>query len=305
MSARVLNGILGCTALVLCGLSWSAAPPPGELPVAQTSRPAKPAKATSKKTPAGTLHLETFPPELEVGNAIERVPYDRAPVRVALAAQKERRIYLPFEAALHVPAEAGTLQAQIIGSTLYLTAPTGLPAVRIVAEGLDGQGMIPLDLQVRDSAVGVPDEMEILIAPRGAGRTAAPGRRGEADEPAPPDLVQLTRYCAQQMYAPVRLIKRLPGVRSVAMRPVPVPNLYRGGGVITTPIGAWRSADHYVTAVRFTNRTSQDIELDMDLLRGHWVAATPQHHLLAPAGNEADTTGVCLISAQPFDAARP
>jgi hypothetical protein len=61
----------------------------------------------------------------------------------------------------------------------------------------------------------------------------------------------------------------------------------------------------YVTAVRLSNRTSQAIELDMEQLRGHWIAATPQHWRLLPQGSEADTTALCLISEQAFDAARP
>jgi len=121
----------------------------------------------------------------------------------------------------------------------------------------------------------------------------------------PPDLVQLSRYCAQMLYAPQRLIKPLAGVRQVDVGRMPVAGLYRGGAVITTPIGAWRASTLYVTAVRFTNRTTQPVELDMEQLRGHWVAATPQHWRLLPQGADADTTAVCLISEQAFDAARP
>ena len=86
---------------------------------------------------------------------------------------------------------------------------------------------------------------------------------------------------------------------------MPVAGLYRGGAVLTTPVGGWRSATLYVTAVRFTNRSHSPLELDMDMLRGRWVAATPQHHVLAESGSDDDTTAVCLISEQSFDASRP
>lgn len=280
--------------------------------VVQTSR-----KKRSTKTASPAPVLETFPENVQAQQplpGIERVIYDRAPLRVVLAAGRERRIYLPWEAALHLPPEASELQAQVVGATIYLTGQKGSPIVRIMAEGLDGQGMIPLDVQVRDQIAGVPDEMEISVATRGRdsranGRVAS--RRNRVDdedddeEPAAPDLVQLTRYCSQQLYAPQRLIKTPPGVRAVDLRSKPVAGLYRGGAVMTTPIGAWRSSTLFVTAVRFTNRSHAPIELDMDMLRGHWVAATPQHHVLAPAGDDADTTAVCLISEQSFDASRP
>lgn len=265
--------------------------------------------------------LETFPPDGQLQQqrqpiqGTERLVYDRSPLRVALAAGRERRIYLPWEAALHLPPEAGGLQAQIVGSTIYLTGQSGQPIVRIIAEGLDGQGMIPLDVQVRDQLAGVPDEMEISVASRGnnggngrgktARRNSATDDDDDDDEPVAPDLVQLTRYCSQQLYAPQRLVKTLPGVRSIELRHMPVAGLYRGGAVLTTPVGGWRSATLYVTAVRFTNRSHSPLELDMDMLRGRWVAATSQHHVLAESGSDADTTAVCLISEQSFDASRP
>lgn len=276
--------------------------------VAPAEASAKVVSVTRKKSPAPAL--ERFPMDTDEhrpSQGVERLVYGRAPVRVALSADRERRIYLPWESALHLPPEAGGLRAQVIGTTLYLTGQSGQPPVRIIAEGLEGQGMIPLDIVVRD-AVGVPDEMEIFMKPRRTSpqvRGVDPDCSSDCDSDPDPDLVQLTRYCSQQMYAPQRLVKPLPGVRAIDVRNKPVVGLYRTSAVLTTPIGAWRSATQYVTAVRFTNRGHSPIELDMDLLRGHWVAATPQHHVLSPAGSEADTTAVCLISDRPFDAARP
>lgn len=298
---------------------------PDERPIATTGEPTAKIIATSRKkqvaAKAPAQVLETFPPDVQLQQqrqpiqGTERLVYDRSPLRVALAAGRERRIYLPWEAALHLPPEAGGLQAQIVGSTIYLTGQSGQPIVRIIAEGLDGQGMIPLDVQVRDQLAGVPDEMEISVASRGnnggngrgktARRNSATDDDDDDDEPVAPDLVQLTRYCSQQLYAPQRLVKTPPGVRSIELRHMPVAGLYRGGAVLTTPVGGWRSAKLYVTAVRFTNRSHSPLELDMDMLRGRWVAATPQHHVLAESGSDADTTAVCLISEQSFDASRP
>ena len=298
---------------------------PDERPIATTGEPTAKIIATSRKkrvaAKAPAQVLETFPPDGQLQQqrqpiqGTERLVYDRSPLRVALAAGRERRIYLPWEAALHLPPEAGGLQAQIVGSTIYLTGQSGQPIVRIIAEGLDGQGMIPLDVQVRDQLAGVPDEMEISVASRGnnggngrgktARRNSATDDDDDDEEPVAPDLVQLTRYCSQQLYAPQRLVKTPPGVRSIELRHMPVAGLYRGGAVLTTPVGGWRSATLYVTAVRFTNRSHSPLELDMDMLRGRWVAATPQHHVLAESGSDADTTAVCLISEQSFDASRP
>ena len=285
--------------------------------------PAKPAKTKkARRTPAestGTgaegAALETVapldapaPPSVP---GVEHVLFERRPVTAVVEIGRERLVHFPFEVAIHKPEQTdGPLDVQLIGNTAYLNAKTPMAPLRLVAEGLDGQGMIPINVVVRAKAPGVPDDLEIQLASFAkaegdAAKHSTDTGENSDDEPAPPDLVQLSRYCAQMLYAPQRLIKPLRGVRQVDVRLMPVANLYRGGALITTPIGAWRAGTMYVTAVRFTNRTTQAVELDMDQLRGHWTAATPQHWRLLPQGSEADTTAVCLISEQAFDAARP
>lgn len=283
--------------------------------------PAKPAKAKKpRRAPAdttGTASLEgtaletVTPPAPPSVPGVEHVLFERRPVTAVVEIGRERLVHFPFEVAIHKPEQTdGPLDVQLIGNTAYLNAKTPMAPLRLVAEGLDGQGMIPIDVVVRAKAPGVPDDLEIQLASFAkaggeVGKRSADAGENDDDEPAPPDLVQLSRYCAQMLYAPQRLIKPLRGVRQVDVRLMPVANLYRGGALITTPIGAWRAGTMYVTAVRFTNRTTQAVELDMDQLRGHWTAATPQHWRLLPQGSEADTTAVCLISEQAFDAARP
>jgi hypothetical protein len=57
----------------------------------------------------------------------------------------------------------------------------------------------------------------------------------------------------------------------------------------------------YVTAVKLTNRWKKPQVLDPRTLRGQWLAATFQHSRLLPAGDDADTTAVYLVSARPFE----
>ncbi len=278
-------------------------------PVAPSAQP--PAKRPGKKPPAKGAPsargaLETGPaPAPSPVPGVERVQFQRRPVTVVLEIGRERLVHFPFEVALHQPEQAdGRLAIDNIGSTLYLTANGPMERVRLVAEGIDGQGMIPLDVLVRANAPGVPDEMEIRLGAASPTERGKPS--GETDEAAaPPDLVDLTRHCVQALYAPQRLVRTPAGMRQVDVRATPVANLYRGGALTTTPIGAWHAAALYVTAVRFTNRSSQPMELDMDNLRGQWIAATPVHWRLLPQGDEADTTALCLISEQPFEAVRP
>ena len=112
----------------------------------------------------------------------------------------------------------------------------------------------------------------------------------------------MTRYVAQQLYAPTRLIPRQPGVVAMPVNAEPVDLVY-GGKIEAVPVAAWKAGLQYLTAVKLTNRTRKAVVLDPRELRGAWLAATFQHNRLLPAGSEADTTAVYLVSDRPFDVA--
>ena len=135
-----------------------------------------------------------------------------------------------------------------------------------------------------------------LLQPDSVAANTNPGQ-------AQPGYIKLTRFAAQQLYAPARLIKNPPGMVRVSVTRDPV-DLLRGGTIEATPLVAWRAGGLYVTAVKLTNRTEQPQTLDPRDLRGTWLTATFQHHRLLPKGDEADTTAVYLISARPFDVSR-
>ena len=115
--------------------------------------------------------------------------------------------------------------------------------------------------------------------------------------------VTLTRFAAQQLYAPARLLRDLPGVVRVPVARNEVA-LVRGASVRAEPLVAWRAGDLYLTAVKLTNRTDRALTLDPRTLRGAWLSASFQHNRLLPKGDESDTTAVYLISARPFEASR-
>jgi len=138
--------------------------------------------------------------------------------------------------------------------------------------------------------VFVQEEGESSKADFTAGRDAAPPKTS---------YVTLIRFAAQQLYVPARLLRDNPGIVRTPVARDPI-DLVRGGAIDARPLVAWRAGGHYLTAIKLTNRTEQLQTLDPRDLRGTWLTATFQHHRLLPAGNEADTTAVYLISARPF-----
>lgn len=232
----------------------------------------------------------------------ERVVYQLAPVRIPLPIGRERTVSLPGPFALHAPEGFDALvRSQIIERTAYLKGLSPFGSVRVVAEDLATGRQIPMDL------VSVPDDgspqrpMEVFapVHPQ----EGASGNAGDRGAPQL-DMVALTRHAAQSLYAPRRLIPSTPAVRQVPVNPAPVDGLYREWRVETVPIGAWRSGDLYVTAVRFTNTGNQAIDLDLQEVRGRWLAATAQHTRLLASDPAWRTTTVYLVCDRPFDACR-
>lgn len=246
---------------------------------------------------------------------VERVAYARRPVRVALPLQRERMISFAGPVALHAPQGIESLvRLQIIGRTVYATALAPFGHLRVVAEDIERDGLqIPLDLVADRSTETASAEMDIqpgsgvatplTILSASGSPSSGPAPQGETAS-ASADMVALTRHAAHMLYAPTRLLPADPAIRQVPLDLHPVPGLYRGRRVRTTPMGAWRSGSLYVTAVRFTNLEARPLELELQELRGQWLAATPQHGRLGPAGSETDTTAVYLVCDRPFAACR-
>ena len=158
-----------------------------------------------------------------------------------------------------------------------------------VSASREGGQTHPVQVYVRTSGESHAETMDSSIASRDAAVQYS--------------YVVLTRFAAQQLYAPARLVQDQPGIVRVPVMREPV-NLLYGGAIDATPLVAWRAGSLYVTAVKLTNRSDQPQTLDPRNLRGTWLTATFQHNRLLAAGNEADTTAVYLISARPFEATR-
>lgn len=234
---------------------------------------------------------------------VERAVFNRQPVRVGLPVQRERLITLPGPAALHVPADIESVaRVEAIDRTIYVTALVPFAPIRIVAELIDGGRQIPLDLVANAQTSGASAELEVFLDRSGRQEAAAGAQAATESGPPAADMVELTRFASRMLYAPRRLATTRPGISQVQVSTKPVPGLVRGGLVETVPLGQWRSAGLYVTAVRVTNKSAQPFELPLEHLRGRWLAVTAQHGRIGPAGSETDTTALYLICDRAFDA---
>lgn len=229
--------------------------------------------------------------------AAERVAWRKTPIVIVLPVGTERLVHFPGAVKVGVPPQLqGVLRIQSIAGTAYLLAHQPFASTRVIVRGRDDGQVYLLDLSAEvQSASIAPVEIFLPDQPVAVG-----GEMGSAP-PAPSQYgyVALTRFAAQQLYAPARLMKELPGVVREQVKREPVA-LVRGGAVEAVPLIAWRAGDLFLTAVKLTNKTDRPQTLDPRTLRGRWLTAAFQHNRLHAAGSEADRTVVYLVSSRPF-----
>ena len=235
-------------------------------------------------------------------NAAERVVWNKTPIAIPLVVGEERLVHFPDSVSIGLPQSlTALLRCQSINGTLYLLAREPFDTTRIMVRSETDGPMYVLDVSAEPAEADrytLPD-VQILL-------DSAPDTDAAESLSNTQSLswgyAALTRYAAQQLYAPARLIPRQPGVVAIPVSAEPV-ELVHGARIEAVPVAAWKAGLRYVTAVKLTNRTQKPVVLDPRELRGAWLAATFQHNRLLPAGDDADTTAVYLISDRPFDVA--
>jgi integrating conjugative element protein (TIGR03749 family) len=235
-------------------------------------------------------------------NGPERVVWNKSPIVIPLVVGEERLVHFPDSVSIGLPQTlTPLLRTQSINGTIYLLARQSFEPSRVMVRSETDGPMYVLDISAAPGEAegrSLPDMQILLETPQDTG--AAESKYGTRSRPW--GYAALTRYAAQQLYAPTRLIPRQSGVVAMPVTGETVDLVY-GAKVESVPVAAWKVGLQYVTAVKLTNRTQRAVVLDPRELRGSWLAATFQHNRLLPAGNEADTTAVYLVSDRPFDVA--
>lgn len=243
-------------------------------------------------------------------NVPERVVWNKAPIAIPLVVGEERLVHFPDSVSIGLPQSlTPLLRSQSINGTLYLLARQPFEPTRVMVRSETDGPIYVLDISAAPGGVdsgSLPDVQVLLQAsqkpPQDLSEDAGADQSTSDKQSQLLGYAALTRYAAQQLYAPTRLIPRQPGVVAIPVNPEPV-DLVVGGKIEAVPVATWKAGLRYVTAVKLINRTRQPVVLDPRELRGSWLAATFQHNRLLPAGSEADTTAVYLVSDRRFDAA--
>jgi len=235
----------------------------------------------------------------------ERVLWDKRPITVHIQRNYERIIHFPDDIRYWLPDQLQhKVTALAANGVLYIRALEAFSRTRIRVQGLHSQQIYLLDV-VADESASVAAEL-IVMTPESVVNHA----KDKAQKKTGQDWrVRLSRYAAQQLYSPERLlqgdraIKRIP----VVSRTIP---LIRGGVIEAVPQASWQGGGLTVTAVRLQNTQTHPLKLHFSpssdgvnlsqLIRGHWLTATLQHLSLGARGQRDDTTTLYLVSGQSF-----
>jgi len=236
---------------------------------------------------------------------IERILWKKAPIKITLPVGRERMVTFPGAVRVGIPSEITThLRTQSVKGVVYWLAVSPFDTARVQVHNVETGDYYLIDLKAVDNKKASAAPIEIIgdtRAARHSGSTTEPHTQGRtAGKNTEQDYVTLTRFAAQQLYAPKRLLRTPSGVFRAGVSRKAVA-LLRGANIEAIPLVAWRSGRLYVTAVRLRNLSRHPVTLDPRALRGKWLTATFQHARLFRAGEEADTTAVYLISERPFE----
>ncbi len=229
--------------------------------------------------------------------------WSQTPLHLELKVGVEQNIHIPQATRLQigVPNEvAQQIETQIIDNHLWLTAKEEFSSTRLllIAEPLGKQ---ILEVQSNHYAVNLGP---VVISKDSNKSTDNSRQNSDAQH----GFISLTRWVVQQLYAPKRLLTKLPGVTQVAVNRAKI-NLFRcgariptlcGNALLSSPMASWKSPNHFITAVHVKNNLDEPVTLDPRELIGSWRTASFVHTKLSPSGQINDSTVLVLISDKPF-----
>jgi len=233
----------------------------------------------------------------------ERIEWKKIPIKLNLNVGHERLIYFPSPIKAGLPGRLQPmLRVQSVDGTLYLLANSAFKTTRVMVREIENGKVYLFDITASKEG-GQANPVQIYSAGNSTSEldeTELLSNKGTHPAFKQYSYVALTRFAAQQLYAPARLLQNLPGITRTPVTRKPV-NLIHGGAIEAIPLVAWRTGNLYLTALKLANQTNRPQTLDPRNIRGTWLSAAFQHNRLLPAGDEADVTAVYLISARPFE----
>jgi integrating conjugative element protein (TIGR03749 family) len=246
----------------------------------------------------------TLPFVITSSQAVEVMRWERLPLAIPLVVGQERVVFIDRNVRVGVPGHLGDrLRIQSAAGAVYLRANEPIDPVRLQLQDAMTGELVLIDVVAENPA---PDQarledVRIIEEPVRRQRSVPDALEqsvlSKEHSKSTPVPVLLTRYAAQNLYAPLRTVEPLPGVRRVNLAgDLSLDLLMPSLPIKAKALAAWRMDEYWLTAVRLSNQTDALVELDPRLLLGDFSTATFQHQQLGPKGTSLDTSVVYLTT---------
>lgn len=258
--------------------------------------------ATRASLPIGLAFLTLLTPWAGAARATQVVEWQNVPIPVTLTVGEERVLAFPDHVEVGVPATLtpAEFRTQSTGGTVLWLARAPFEVQRLRVRLIDTGHVLLFDVQAVNPPAGTNEPLRVVFPD-----AVLDGLSLESGDDRALTPVTLTRFAAQQLYAPQRTLRPIAGVRRVPMGiPASLP-LYRDSRIVARPLARWQGGGYYVTAVKLENTGRERLFLDPRDLRGRFLTATFQHNSLGPQGSRSDTTCVYLVTEQPLASSVP
>jgi integrating conjugative element protein (TIGR03749 family) len=318
MKRSQLKNIIFLSAALLQSVSI-AEPNPSPLPLT-SNQIIKLQQLVSQNSSDADLSLQNKTPH-------EHIIWKEKPLDITLPLNKERMIHFSESVSFGYNQNLlneNSLVVQNNAGVLYLTAKKSFAPQRVEVKGNASGTIILMNLSAKPIASDTP--IDVLIADKDEGGINSNNQNNDSasddksnsysisnqnkessnflNQAFPNNTVSavtLTRFAAQQLYAPKRLLKDRGDIFRVPMHTHKTVPLILDGSVIAMPLASWRGGDLFMTAVLLRNQEKQSLTLDPRSFCGHWKTATLfPRDVLSPRGNVTDSTTVFLVSNRSF-----
>ncbi len=237
--------------------------------------------------------------------------WNNLPITIVLPVNKEVRVTFPTDVIIQIPeAIAGNLESLAPNQQLvYWKAKSPFDTQRILATSTDNETVYLIDLVASENQIA--NEPILIEDPN---RLIANSNQDSSDSVLPvmeelrdPPEILLTRFVAQTLYAPRRLVPQSPDIQAIHINDLPdkfpLMQSQWGEQYQFKIVGAWSGYGRYITAVLVINLSNTPVRINPGLIRGNFTHITPQHLSLDATGKLSDRTTLYLISDAPFESA--
>ena len=229
--------------------------------------------------------------------------WNNEPLSLHLKTGRQTRVNFPTRVYIQAPLGiTGSLISEAPNRQMvFWTAKEDFEKGTVIATSEDGRDVYLID--VFASSQGLASDI-VIEDPRRTLEKMAAEPEAIAPEIDDPAEVILTRFVAQTLYAPQRLVPADPNIQQLETPELPSdfpllqPQL--GESYAIEIIGQWMGYGHYLTAVLVKNTSDIPVKTSGAFVRGNFTNITPHHRYLSARGDLEDRTAFYLISDRPF-----